>query len=53
VLPPIVRPVPATQPEVPTGTFIVRGDAVFKKMFVAVSITVLGTNTSIVSKRMQ
>ena len=44
MLPPIVRPVPATQPEVPTGTFIVRGDAVSEKIFVAASMTVLGTD---------
>ena len=44
MLPPIVRPVPATQPEVPTGTFIVRVDAVSEKIFVAPSMTVLGTD---------
>jgi len=53
VLPPIVRPVPAVQPAVPYGTFIVRRGAVPEKIYGAESMTVLGIEKLTVAKSEQ
>ena len=37
----------------PTGTFIVRGDAVLEKIFVAESMTVLGTDKLTLARPLQ